>query len=47
MFHLNLVNGLLVFLLSGLEQALGVINHFFQTVVLVEGEKNRDCKTDT
>lgn len=33
---LNLVNCLLVFLLSGLEKTFSVINHLFQTVLLVE-----------
>lgn len=33
---LNLVNGLLVFLLSRFEKTFGVINHLFQTVLLLK-----------
>lgn len=40
MSDLNLVDGLLVFLLSRLEEALGVINHLLQAVLLADGRKN-------
>lgn len=36
---LNLVNCLLVFLLSGLEETLCVVNHLFETVLLEDREK--------
>ena len=44
--HLDLVDGVLVLLLSGLEQALGVIDHFLDGLVLLlrlhEG-REREC----
>ena len=36
---LNLVDGLLVFLLSGLEETFCVIDHLLQTVLLLERER--------
>lgn len=44
-FNLNLVDGLLVFLLPGFEQALCIINHFFQTVLLAEKQtEEKHCE---
>lgn len=41
MSDLNLVDGLLVFFLSGLEQTFGIINHLFQTVLLRKRKKEQ------
>lgn len=44
-FDLNLVDGLLIFLLPGFEQALCIINHFFQTVLLAEKQtEEKHCE---
>lgn len=44
---LNLVDGLLVFLLSRLEEALGVVNHLLQAVLLIDARTNDSLHTHT
>lgn len=44
---LYLVNGLLVFLLSRLEEALGVVNHLLQAVLLIDGRRNNKLEIRT
>lgn len=44
---LYLVNGLLVFLLSRLEEALGVVNHLLQAVLLIDGRRNNRLEVRT
>lgn len=47
MSDLNLVDGLLVFLLSRLEEALGVVNHLLQAVLLKDRRKHGSFEMGT